>query len=91
MASEFLTTKQAAAMLDVSPQRVRVLIRSGRLKAKMIGEGNRATYLILREDLEAVRHRKPGRPHKRKSTTSLSNSAEPNTGTGGNNAGHNQT
>ena len=65
MASDLLTTKQAAAQLRVSPQRVRALIRSGRLKAKMIGEGNRATYLIAPVDLEAVRHRKAGRPHKR--------------------------
>jgi excisionase family DNA binding protein len=91
MASEFLNTKQAASVLDVSPQRVRVLIRSGRLKAKMIGEGNRATYLILREDLEAVLHRKPGRPHKRKRAPSLSNSTEPNKDTRGNDAAHNQT
>lgn len=65
MDSDFLTTNEAAAALNVSPQRVRVLIRSGRLKAKIVGEGNRATYLIAPADLEAVRHRKAGRPHKR--------------------------
>jgi excisionase family DNA binding protein len=65
MESEFLTTKEAAAILDVSPQRVRVLIREGRLKAKAIGKGNRATYLIVREDLNAVQNRKAGRPKKR--------------------------
>ena len=64
MRSEFLTTNQVAAELGVTPQRVRALIRSGRLKAKTIGEGNRATYLILPADLEAVRDRKPGRPRK---------------------------
>ncbi len=75
MATDFLTTKQAAAELEVSPQRVRALIRSGRLKAKMVGEGNRATYLIAPMDLDAVRHRKAGRPLKRPPTTSSNDSS----------------
>lgn len=41
----------------------------------MIGEGNRATYLIAPLDLDAVRHRKVGRPQKPHPTTSISDSS----------------
>lgn len=60
----YITTDEAAGELGVTPQRVRAMIRAGRLKAKTIGEGNRSTHTIRREDLDAVRNRKPGRPRK---------------------------
>lgn len=69
MEDDYITTAEAAKELVVTPARVRVLIREGRLKAKTIGEGNRSTHLILRADLEAVRERKPGRPPKPKAAT----------------------
>jgi hypothetical protein len=60
----YITTHDAAVELGVTPQRVRAMIRAGRLVAKTIGEGNRATHMIRLEDLDAVRDRKPGRPRK---------------------------
>lgn len=55
-----LTTAKAAAELGVTPQRVRALIASGRLKATKEGRD----WLIDPPDLEAVRIRKAGRPRK---------------------------
>ena len=63
---DYITTDQAATELGVSSRRVRALIKDGRLKAKTVGEGNRATHLIVRPDLDAVRVRKAGRPPKAK-------------------------
>ncbi len=62
--SSTITTEEAAKELGVTRQRVRVLIRCGRLKASQIGSGNRATYFIERSALEAVRVRVRGRPRK---------------------------
>lgn len=53
-----ISTKQAARILGVSPRRVRALITSGRLPAKMVGRD----WLIEKPDLERVMVRKPGRP-----------------------------
>ena len=64
MDTDYITTEEAARELGVTPQRVRALIKAGRLKAKSVGVGNRATYLIRPADLDAVRDRKPGRPPK---------------------------
>ena len=55
-----LTTAQAAARLKISRCRLRVLITTGRLKAKRFG----FAWLIDERDLGAVRNRKPGRPKK---------------------------
>jgi len=55
-----LTTTEAAARLGLSTDRVRVLIRSGRLPAQLVGRD----YLIKTADLQAVAERKPGRPKK---------------------------
>lgn len=55
---EELTTKQAAEILGVTPRRVRVLIRSGRLPAEKHGRD----WAIKLADLELVKVRKPGRP-----------------------------
>ena len=56
-----LTTKEAAVELELSEQRVRALIASGRLKASKFGS---RAHAIKMADLKAVRNRKPGRPKK---------------------------
>ncbi|MBC7933167.1 MAG: helix-turn-helix domain-containing protein [Rubrivivax sp.] len=53
-----LTTEQAATRLGISPNRIRVLIREGRLPAKEFGK----VYMIEEADLKHVENRKPGRP-----------------------------
>jgi excisionase family DNA binding protein len=53
-----LTTEQAAERLSVSTNRIRVLIREGRLPAKQFGRA----YMIEESDLKLVLDRKPGRP-----------------------------
>lgn len=57
---EVLTTSEAAERLGVSPIRVRVLIRQGRLPAQKKGRD----YLIKEADLALVAERKVGRPKK---------------------------
>jgi excisionase family DNA binding protein len=58
-----LTTEQAAERLGITPSRVRVLIRSGRLPAERFGR----SHVIKESDLIRVEDRKPGRPPKAKS------------------------
>jgi excisionase family DNA binding protein len=53
-----LTTEQAAVRLGVTPSRVRVLIRGGRLPAQKFGRA----HLIKESDLKLVEDRPPGRP-----------------------------
>ena len=55
---EMLTTEQAAERLRVTPSRVRVLIREGRLPAEPFGRA----YMIRADDLKLVEDRPPGRP-----------------------------
>jgi len=55
---ELLTTEQAAERLRVTPSRVRVLIRAGRLPAQPFGRA----YMIRAADLKLVEDRRPGRP-----------------------------
>ena len=55
-----LTTEQAAILLGVTPARVRVLIREGRLPAQSFGRA----HMIDEGDLKLVADRKPGRPRK---------------------------
>lgn len=55
-----LTTEQAAERLGITPARVRVLIREGRLPAQSFGRA----HMIREEDLKLVADRKPGRPRK---------------------------
>ena len=56
-----LSTKQAAEKLNVSPIRVRQLIREKKLKAKLVGRD----YVIVEKDLETVQtYGKAGRPKK---------------------------
>ncbi len=53
-----ITVEDAANRLGVSPMRVRVLIREGRLPASSFGKA----YAIDEKDLALVANRKPGRP-----------------------------
>ncbi len=53
-----LTTDQVAERLGITPSRVRVLIRSGRLPAQRFGRA----HVINENDLSLVAERKPGRP-----------------------------
>ena len=55
-----LTTEQAAERLGITPARVRVLIREGRLPAQNFGHA----HMINEDDLKLVADRKPGRPRK---------------------------
>lgn len=57
-----LTTEQAAERLGVTPSRVRVLIRAGRLPAQRFGRA----HIINESDLKLVEDRQPGRPPKLK-------------------------
>ena len=56
--SEIIATSEAAKELGITVQRLRVLIREGRLPAKKLGRD----WIIRRADLDLVRVRKPGRP-----------------------------
>ena len=59
-----LTTEEAAAFLGVSPWRVRQFVIAGRLEARKVGEGRRATYYFTRAELERFKAipRRRGRP-----------------------------
>jgi hypothetical protein len=59
--NELIDTTKAAAILGVSPRRVRQLVTSGRLNPQIVG-GN---FIFNRADLAKVRNRKPGRPKKK--------------------------
>lgn len=51
----WLTVKQAAEQLQVSPGTVRSMIESGRLKATLVGSGvQRKTYRIPAESLQQI-------------------------------------
>ena len=60
MSDKTLTTPEAAERLNVSAERVRQLIKAGRLPAQQFGRD----YLIREADLALVADRKPGRPKK---------------------------
>jgi excisionase family DNA binding protein len=75
-----LTTRQAAAALQVSEQRVRALISAGRLKSTLFGGSHAIRQADLaaqntpvwgrppappQADLAALADRKPGRPRAR--------------------------
>lgn len=52
---KWLTIKQAAEQLQVSPGTVRCMIESGRLKATLVGAGvQRKTYRIPADSLEQI-------------------------------------
>lgn len=52
----YLTTQEAADILEVSRSRVIALIRAGRLPAEKFG----SQWAIKEEDLDLVKDRKPG-------------------------------
>ncbi len=61
MLEGFITTKEAAQILNVSEGRIRQLVADGRLPAVKVGQTN----LVKESDLELVRERKrTGRPKK---------------------------
>ncbi len=61
MIEGFITTKEAAQILNVSEGRIRQLVADGRLPAIKVGQTN----LVKESDLELVRERKrTGRPKK---------------------------
>ncbi|MFL6229555.1 MAG: helix-turn-helix domain-containing protein [Pyrinomonadaceae bacterium] len=57
---DFLTTKQVAQKLGVTPRRVQALIEVGRLPAQKFGRD----YSINEKDVKLVENRKVGRPRK---------------------------
>lgn len=63
MLDGYITTKEAAQILNVSEGRIRQLVADGRLPAVKVGQTN----LVKETDLELVRERKrTGRPPKNK-------------------------
>ena len=59
MAGEFVSVAEAAAMLDVHPQRVHERIREGSLPAEKVGH----QWAVERDDLRRImNHTGPGRP-----------------------------
>jgi excisionase family DNA binding protein len=59
---EFLTTKEAAEKLGITPRRVVALVTAGRLPAQKFGRD----YMIRETDLKLVEDRKVGRPATKK-------------------------
>ena len=62
---KIISTAEAARRLGVTANRVRVLIRSKRLKATKVGHD----WLIDPKDLDEVKDRKVGRPRKSRKGT----------------------
>ncbi|MCW5940663.1 MAG: helix-turn-helix domain-containing protein [Fimbriimonadaceae bacterium] len=56
--ARWMSVPEAAARLGVSDRRVRAMIASGRLRAHRVG----GRWMVGKSDLNAVGHRKPGRP-----------------------------
>jgi excisionase family DNA binding protein len=59
---EFLTTKEAAEKLGITPRRVVALVTAGRLPASKFGRD----YMIKEADLKLVKDRRVGRSKKEK-------------------------
>ena len=66
---KIISTAEAARRLGVTANRVRVLIRSKRLKATKVGHD----WLIDPIDLDSVKDRKVGRPRKSRKGTKSKN------------------
>ena len=56
----YMTTSEAATEIGVHDSRIRHMIRDGKLRATKFGRD----WMILYDDLDLVRDRKPGRPKK---------------------------
>ena len=67
MVMKLISSAEAAKKLGVHITRVQVLIREGRLPAKLVGR----TYVIEESDLRLVAERKPGRPRHDKVTSKI--------------------
>ncbi len=65
-----LTIKESAAVLKTSPQSVRNMIKTGKLKATQVGTGSqRKAYTVKRSDLDAlakVHDEQPDKPRRRR-------------------------
>jgi excisionase family DNA binding protein len=61
---EYITTNEAASVLEVTRQRVLQLIQDGRLKAEKFGN----VYMIRRPDLSNIEAKPMGRPPKPSNT-----------------------
>jgi excisionase family DNA binding protein len=57
---DVLGAEEAARALGIGADRMRVLLRTGRLPARKVG----GRWVILRRDLPLVAHRAPGRPRR---------------------------
>jgi excisionase family DNA binding protein len=62
--AEYITTREAAQRLEVTPQRVRAMIHAGRLPAQKVGRD----WLIRPDDLDLVKDREPGPPKRERLT-----------------------
>ena len=62
---KIISTAEAARRLNVTPSRVRKMIKAKRLKAMKVGH----EWLIDPKDLDAVKDRKVGRPRKARKST----------------------
>jgi excisionase family DNA binding protein len=58
---DVLGVDEAARTLGIGADRMRVLLRTGRLPARKVG----GRWVVLRRDLALVAHRSPGRPRRR--------------------------
>lgn len=67
MIMKLISSAEAAKKLGVHITRVQVLIREGRLPARLVGR----TYVIEESDLRLVAERKPGRPPREKGTSKI--------------------
>ncbi|MBR50209.1 MAG: hypothetical protein CMA83_01335 [Euryarchaeota archaeon] len=67
---EYLTTREAACILDVTCSRVRQLLRSSDLKGYRLPAG---LWLIKRQDVEdfKIDRRKAGRPRKEEDASTV--------------------
>lgn len=57
---QFIPTRDAAALLGITPRRVLQLIEKERLPATKVGP----IFLMRRSDVARLTHRPPGRPRK---------------------------
>ncbi len=67
MIMKLISSAEAAKKLGVHITRVQVLIREGRLPARLVGR----TYVIEESDLRLVAGRKPGRPRRESGTSKI--------------------
>ena len=62
--AEYITTREAAQRLEVTPRQVRAMIHAGRLPAQKVGRD----WLIRPDDLDLVKDRKPEPPKQERPT-----------------------